>query len=246
MPSRGLRQGCDIPTTGPGRGGRNVVGMNRSQRVLTTAATVLLVLAGCTAYSALGPAAAGDTDEKVLYLTFDDGPGDETVEILDVLREHDAKAVFFALGQNLARQTDLGRRIVAEGHVLANHTWSHEDLTTLDADGRDQELDHTAELLGALGSGSPCVRPPYGATDDTVADDLTARGMRQVLWNVDTADWTRPGVDAVVRSLLGAPRGAVVLLHDGGSDRTQTVEALRVALPKLTAAGYTFDVVPGC
>ena len=221
--------------------------MNRTRRLLTTvAATLLLATVGYTAYSALGPAAAAGNDEKVLYLTFDDGPGDETVEILDVLREHDAKAVFFALGQNLARQTDLGRRIVAEGHVLANHTWSHEDLTTLEVDSRDQELGYTAELLGRLGSDSPCARPPYGATDDEVADDLAARGMRQVLWNVDTADWTRPGAGAIAASLLEARSGAVVLMHDGGSDRTQTVEALRLALPELAAAGYTFDVVPGC
>jgi peptidoglycan/xylan/chitin deacetylase (PgdA/CDA1 family) len=221
--------------------------MNRTRRVLTAvAATLLLATAGHTAHSALAPTSAAGTDEKVLYLTFDDGPGDETVEILDVLREHDAKAVFFALGQNLARQTDLGRRIVAEGHVLANHTWGHEDLTTLDTTSRDQTIGDTAELLGRLGSDSPCVRPPYGATDDALADDLTARGLRQVLWNVDTADWTRPGADAVAAGLLGARSGDVVLLHDGGSDRTQTVEALRAALPRLAAAGFTFDVVPGC
>ncbi|WP_454851622.1 polysaccharide deacetylase family protein [Promicromonospora soli] len=221
--------------------------MNRTRRLLTTvAATLLLATAGYTAYSALGPATAAGSGEKVLYLTFDDGPGDETVEILDLLREHDAKAVFFALGQNLARHTDLGRRIVAEGHVLANHTWSHEDLTTLDASSRDQTIGDTAELLSRLGSDSQCVRPPYGATDDAVADELTARGMPQVLWNIDTADWTRPGADAIAESLLEAESGDVVLLHDGGSDRTQTVEALRAALPRLATAGFTFDVVPGC
>jgi len=221
--------------------------MKRTRRLLTAvAATLLLATAGHTAYSALGPAVAAGSGDKVLYLTFDDGPGDETVEILDLLREHDAKAVFFALGQNLARHTDLGRRIVAEGHVLANHTWSHEDLTTLDASGRDQTLGDTAELLDGLGSDSRCVRPPYGATADAVADELTARGMPQVLWTVDTADWTRPGTDAIVSSLLESQSGDVVLMHDGGSDRTQTVEALRVALPKLAAAGYTFAVLPGC
>lgn len=221
--------------------------MNRTRRSLTAGvATLLLATAGYTAYSVLGPTTAVGNDEKVLYLTFDDGPGDETVEILDVLHEHDAKAVFFALGQNLAWQSDLGRRIVAEGHALANHTWSHEDLTSLDATARAEELGHTAELLDRLGSDSPCVRPPYGATDAEVADDLTARGMPQVLWNVDTADWTRPGTDAVVTRLLKARSGDVVLLHDGGSDRTQTVQALREALPRLTAAGFTFDVVPGC
>lgn len=215
----------------------------------------MLAAAGYTAYSALGPTVAAGSDGpadgagsagKVLYLTFDDGPGDETVELLDVLHEHDAKAVFFALGQNLAADTDLGRRIVAEGHVLANHTWTHEDLTGLDANGREQELGHTAELLDRLGSDSRCVRPPYGATDDDVARDLTARGMSQVLWNIDTEDWTRPGAAVIADRLMQAGSGDVVLMHDGGSDRTQTVEALRQALPRLAAEGYSFDVVPGC
>jgi peptidoglycan/xylan/chitin deacetylase (PgdA/CDA1 family) len=229
--------------------------MNRTRRLLTAGAALALAISGCTAYSALGPVVAADSDGhadgagstgKVLYLTFDDGPGDETVELLDVLREHDAKAVFFALGQNLAANTDLARRTVAEGHALANHTWTHEDLTGLDAHRREHELGHTADLLDRLGSDSPCVRPPYGSTDDDVARDLTARGMSQVLWNVDTEDWTRPGAAVIAERLMRAESGDVVLLHDGGSDRTQTVEALRQALPRLAAAGYSFDVVPGC
>ncbi|MFD2026592.1 polysaccharide deacetylase family protein [Promicromonospora aerolata] len=223
--------------------------MNRTRRLLTAGAVLALATAGCTAYSVLGAASgSGETgvSDKVLYLTFDDGPGDETAEILEVLREHDAKAVFFAVGKNLAQQTDLGRRIVAEGHALANHTWSHEDLTGLDQSGREHELGSTAELLERLGSDSPCVRPPYGSTDADVTRDLAAHDMPQVRWNLDTEDWTRPGSATIVSSLLQAESGDVVLLHDGGSDRTQTVEALRRALPRLAAAGYAFDVVPGC
>lgn len=220
--------------------------MNRTRRLLAAGAALALALAAYTAYSLLGTPTAAGAGDKVLYLTFDDGPGDETVEILDVLREHDAKAVFFALGQNLAGQTDLGRRIVAEGHALANHTWSHADLTQLGADAREHELGETARLLARLGSDSPCVRPPYGSTDDGVTADLAARGMPQVRWNIDTEDWTRPGAEAIAGRLLQAESGDVVLLHDGGSDRTQTVAALRQALPRLAAAGYTFDVVPGC
>lgn len=221
----------------------------RPRRLLAVLALLLtlpVLAAGCAAAGALRPADAAAAEPKVLYLTFDDGPGDETVEILDLLRAHDGKAVFFALGQNLARHTDLGRRIVAEGHALANHTWNHANLTGLDADARAQELEPTADLLRSLGSESPCVRPPYGATDDAVAADLAARGTEQVLWTVDPADWSRPGADVIAERILAAPRGAVVLLHDGGGDRTQTVDALRQALPRLAADGWTFDVVPGC
>lgn len=221
--------------------------MKRTRRIPIAATTVLaLALAGSAVHSGFGATAETRTAEKVLYLTFDDGPGDETVEILDVLSEYDAKAVFFALGQELAQRTSLGRRIVAEGHALASHTWGHENLTGLDASGREAELAQTAKLLDQVGSDSTCVRPPYGATDDEVADDLRARGMPQVLWNIDTEDWTRPGVATITERLLAAESGDVILLHDGGSDRTQTVAALRRALPKLASAGYTFDIVPGC
>ena len=221
--------------------------MNRTRRVQIVAAVALgLATLGCALHSGLGATASPDAGQKVLYLTFDDGPGDETVEILDVLSEHDAKAVFFALGQELAQRTSLGRRIVAEGHALANHTWSHENLVGLDPSVRDEELGQTAKLLAQLGSDSTCVRPPYGASDDDVAADLEARGMPQVLWNVDPEDWTRPGVDVITHRLLTARSGDVILLHDGGSDRSQTVAALREALPRLTAAGFTFDTVPGC
>ena len=221
--------------------------MNRNRRLLTAAtATLVLATVGYAAHSLLGATAVAGSGEKVLYLTFDDGPGDETVEILDLLRENDAKAVFFALGQELAHETDLGRRIVAEGHVLANHTWSHEDLTALDASGREEEVRQTGKLLEQLGSDSRCVRPPYGATDEDVADDLDAWELTQVLWSVDTEDWTGPGAATIATRLLEAESGDVVLMHDGGSDRTQTVEALREALPRLAAEGYAFDVVPGC
>ncbi|WP_165367744.1 polysaccharide deacetylase family protein [Phytoactinopolyspora endophytica] len=127
-----------------------------------------------------------------------------------------------------------------------NHTWSHEDLTALDTAGREREVEQTGELLSELGSDSPCIRPPYGATNDEVKNDLAAYGMRQALWTVDTKDWTTPGVDAIVSDLLQAESGDVVLMHDGGGDRTQTVKALREALPKLADEGYRFDALPGC
>ena len=221
--------------------------MLRTRRVLTAAiVTVVLAIGGCFAHSALGSSWMSDPNGKVLYLTFDDGPGDETVEILDLVREYDAKAVFFALGDNLAHDADVARRIVAEGHVLANHTWNHRNLTDLDDAGWEREVGETASLLGQLGSASRCVRPPYGATDDDVAANLAAADMTEVLWNVDTQDWAAPGVEVIVDRLLQASSGDVVLMHDGGGDRTQTVQALREALPKLAEQGFTFEIVPDC
>lgn len=207
---------------------------------------MVLAIGGCFAHSALGASSMSGSGGKVLYLTFDDGPGDETVEILDLLREYDAKAVFFALGGNLVHDADVARRIVAEGHALANHTWNHRNLTGLDDAGWDQEVGETAGLLGQLGSDSRCVRPPFGATDDDVAAKLAAADLTEVLWNVDTQDWTAPRADVIVDHLLQARSGDVVLMHDGGGDRTQTVQALREALPKLAEQGYTFEIVPDC
>ncbi|NEE01751.1 polysaccharide deacetylase family protein [Phytoactinopolyspora halotolerans] len=235
--------------------------MRRTRRLLIAAiAAVTLGMAACsTGLLPGGPAGDGVVDGdggtggggragvgKVIYLTFDDGPSRETVQILEVLSTYDAKAVFFAVGQNLAQQGDVARRIVAEGHVLANHTWNHADLTGLDDAGFDRELDETAALLARLGSHSTCVRPPYGSTDDGVERELVERGMHQVMWNVDTEDWTKPGVDHIVDRLLGVDSGDVILMHDGGTGRKQTAEALREALPELAERGYAFEVVPGC
>ena len=223
--------------------------MMRIQRILSaTAATLVLATSGYAAASALGADEHfGPADrDKVLYLTFDDGPGDETTGILEVLARYDAKAVFFTLGQNLAHNAEVGSRIVAEGHVLANHTWSHANLTAIAESDRPHEVGRTAQLLAHLGSESSCVRPPHGSIDDEVRGDLRERGLRPVLWNVDTEDWTSPGADAIVDRLLEADSGDVVLMHDGGGNRTQTVAALRRALPQLTAEGYRFETVPGC
>ncbi|PSL01590.1 peptidoglycan/xylan/chitin deacetylase (PgdA/CDA1 family) [Haloactinopolyspora alba] len=223
--------------------------MNRHLSALVAglcAALIAVAASACSTRTLPGaPSGAADGD-RTIYLTFDDGPGDETADILDVLGEYDAKAVFFALGQNLAHNSDLGRRIVAEGHALANHTWNHRDLTELDGPGLDRELGRTADLVEQLGSGSRCVRPPHGATDEELEAELDERGLQQVLWNVDTRDWKAPEVGGIVDRLLQAEPGDVVLLHDGGGDRTRTVDALREALPRLADEGYEFGIVPGC
>ncbi|GAB3488714.1 polysaccharide deacetylase family protein [Amycolatopsis cihanbeyliensis] len=201
----------------------------------------LLAVTGCTAV------ASSSHQGKELYLTFDDGPGTDTGHILDVLEENDARAVFFAVGRNLDSHRDLARRAISEGHILANHTWDHQTLTTLDPAGLDAELDKATAELHQVGSTSPCVRPPSGATNEVVDTRFQEKGMRRVLWNVDTEDWREPGASVIARRLVDrATPGAVILMHDGGGDRSETVQALREALPELAARGYTFSTVPGC
>ena len=166
-------------------------------------------------------------------LTFDDGPDPTwTPHVLDVLARHGVRATFFMLGQEVAAHPDLARRVAAEGHVVANHTWSHPHLTGLRPDQFSAEIDRTTTLLESV-TGIPvtCVRPPGGAIDAGVRDQLASRGLAPVGWNVDSRDWSRPGAGAVTNLVLaGLQPGAVILMHDGGGDRSQTVTALTAIL----------------
>jgi peptidoglycan/xylan/chitin deacetylase (PgdA/CDA1 family)/heat shock protein HslJ len=182
--------------------------------------------------------------ENVVYLTFDDGPTDPhwTPQVLEVLARHDAKATFFVLGQLAKRYPELIQTQVDAGHSVANHTFDHR---TLDGIGREaffKELEDTEAALGGLGS--KCVRPPYGATDAYTRAYAAELGYALVMWNIDTEDWRRPGVDAIVSGVLtDVYPGAILLMHDGGGDRAQTVQALDTILEALGQQGYVFEVV---
>jgi peptidoglycan/xylan/chitin deacetylase (PgdA/CDA1 family) len=192
-------------------------------------------------------APAADPWDNTIFLTFDDGPGGtNTDQILDVLAENDAKATFFLLGQNAQRDPVRSQAILEAGHALGNHTWDHPDMTTLTRAQMDQQINRTQNLLEGYGAEVNCFRPPYGAHNTAVNNAITAAGLQRQLWNEDTLDYTRPGVDAIVDVLLGATPGDVVLMHDGGGDRSQTVEALEIALPQLAAQGYKFGITPKC
>ncbi|WP_216205451.1 polysaccharide deacetylase family protein [Amycolatopsis aidingensis] len=213
----------------------------RAFRGLAAALVAVPVVAACAVPTARTHPA------KELYLTFDDGPGGATAGILDVLKANQAQATFFAIGRNLAAHPGLARREIAEGHVLSGHTWSHPDLTRLGPTELAGQLDRSMAAVRDAGSDSTCLRPPYGAVDETVRHALGERGLRSVRWNVDSADWREPSARAIADRLVAdAYPGAVVLLHDGGGDRARTVAALRLALPELRAKGYVFRPVPGC
>ena len=179
--------------------------------------------------------------EAVVSLTFDDGPHPAyTPAILDILGRYGVKATFFQLGREAERHPDLVRRVVAEGHVVANHTWDHPNLRTLDDAGFAAQIDRTSQVLESLsGQRQVCVRPPYGKSDSTVTQRLAARGMTSVVWTADSRDFEKPGADAIVASALeGLQPGGVILLHDGGGKREQTIEALPRIIEGIHAAGY--------
>ena len=180
-----------------------------------------------------------------VYLTFDDGPHPKwTPQILDVLAEHDAHATFFMLGTEAQSYPKLVRRVAREGHAVASHTWNHPDLTRI----TDWEvLTQVADTSRALGQGDRCVRPPYGATDGRVRAVIEARGDHEILWDVDPQDWSRPGPAKIVSNVLDNVKpGSVVVMHDGGGDRAQTVKALESLLPALAERGYTLAALPQC
>ncbi|RJQ80264.1 polysaccharide deacetylase family protein [Pseudonocardiaceae bacterium YIM PH 21723] len=222
----------------------------RSLRLVPALLTVGILLLGCSTAEKLVDRVAdtgSGSGDRVLYLTFDDGPGGDTEKYLDVLRANNAKATFFLVGRNLESRHELAKKTLAEGHVLANHSWNHTILTNDGDEELSRELDDTAKELQAVGATGKCMRPPTGAIDPRVKKALDQRGMTSKLWHVDIGDWRNPGVDAIVDTLLSSAKpGAVILMHDGGGDRAQGAEALAKALPQLVAQGYTFAPLPGC
>ncbi len=183
---------------------------------------------------------------RLVALTFDDGPDPRwTPQILDVLRRENVRATFFMVGDYARARPDLVRRVAAEGHRIASHSMSHPNLLTVsDAVERRQIVD-SADLLDRIaGPGTVrCFRPPYGNHDATTVRTAKERGLATVLWSRDGQDWSQPGIDAIVRGNLDARfdggRG-VVVLHDGGARRAQTVTALPKIIDALRARGYTF------
>jgi cellulose synthase/poly-beta-1,6-N-acetylglucosamine synthase-like glycosyltransferase/peptidoglycan/xylan/chitin deacetylase (PgdA/CDA1 family) len=192
---------------------------------------------------------------KTIALTFDDGPDPVwTPRILDVLRRHDARATFFTVGSRVAENPALTRRILREGHEIGSHTYTHADLATAPAWRGRLELDLTQRALaGAAGVHTRLMRMPYSSRPDglTAPEWRAARragedGYIVVLTDRDTEDWARPGTGAIVRTALAAERrgeGAVVMLHDSGGDRADTVAAVERILDRLQPEGYRFTTV---
>ncbi len=193
------------------------------------------------------PLAPAGPDEQVVALTFDDGPHRTyTPKVLEILARYGVRATFFALGREAERHPDLVRRVVAEGHALANHTWDHKDLRSLDDATFAQQIDHTSQVLEEIsGQRQICVRPPMGRSDPGVTQRLAVRGLASVVWTNDSRDFEKPGVGAIVdHALEGLRPGSVILLHDGGGNRDQTIEALPTIIERIVAAGYR--ILPIC
>ena len=192
----------------------------------------------------------GHTTEKLIALTFDDGPSRAfTPDVLRILKEKDAKATFFVVGANAALEPDILRAIYADGHDIGNHTFTHPSLAEIPAAQLDLELNATQRVLESkLGVRTVLFRPPFVKDIEPETRDQArtlvssaAMGYITIGLKIDPVDWERPGTQEIIDRTVAyatAQRGNIVLLHDGGGDRSQTVEALPQLIDELRTRGF--------
>ncbi len=193
---------------------------------------------GCTGGSA-GLVTHGPRDHRVVALTFDDGPSDYTPEFLDVLREEGVPATFFEVGVEMPGRETTMRRILREGDEIGDHTMTHAEYPGYG------EIAGAAERIAADTHFRPCLfRPPGGALDSSVIATAGSLGLRTITWDVDPADWSTPGTGAIYSRIVDTTRpGSIILMHDGGGPRSETLAALPRIIDTLRARGYSFATV---
>ncbi len=210
--------------------------------------------AGYMAYQARCPLAQrwgsgfhrGPRDRRQIALTFDDGPSEWTLAVLEVLERHGIPATFFFCGRNVERHSDVARLVHSRGHELANHTYSHPWLLTLPAGSIRAELALTQQLIEqATGARPRLFRPPYGCRAPGLREVERELGLTEVLWTVIGRDWRASAPAIAQRVLQGAGPGGIICLHDGDGvrarpDRSRTVASLKDFLPVLLDEGYSF------
>ncbi|MGW5739165.1 MULTISPECIES: polysaccharide deacetylase family protein [Streptomyces] len=186
-----------------------------------------------------------DGQGRSMFLTFDDGPDPRyTPGILSTLRKYDVRATFFVCGEMAVDNKDLLREMADDGHLIGNHTWTHPLLPKMSRSAMRDEIERTCDVVeDAVGEPPAWFRAPYGAWNRNAFQLGADLGMEPLAWTVDTLDWTEPGTGTIIRRVrAGAGPGVVVLSHDAGGDRSQSVEALRTYLPELIDSGYRLTV----
>lgn len=191
--------------------------------------------------------------EKVIALTFDDGPWEKwTKEVLDVLEDNGALATFFTVGNRIPNDTESIQRMAKIGHEISTHTYDHAAgsgrSVSLDLMSTEERRDEVINGLQAITdiTGKPAstiFRAPGGNFSKETAADLSDLVTAEIGWNIDTTDWKRPDANTIANRIKSAEPGDIILMHDGGGDRANTVEALKIALPYLKEQGYEFTTV---
>ncbi len=182
-------------------------------------------------------------DGPEVALTIDDGPSPVyTPQILRVLRRYGIIASFSMIGRNTAAFPGVAREVAAAGHMIVNHTWNHYNLGYMPAVAVGDEISQATDAIhAATGERPGMFRAPYGVWPPAVFSSCARAGLTPLAWSVDPRDWSRPGARAIVRDIVAGTRtGSIILEHDGGGNRSQTVAALKIWLPRLIDAGYQF------
>ena len=178
-----------------------------------------------------------------IALTFDDGPSDWTPQVLDVLQGRDVPATFFVIANQIPGREWMLRRALDQGDRIGSHSYSHPDLSLIPFEALRFQVEYSRDIINGYMGAYPirCLRPPYGGSNDTVVKFLAANTLAEARWDVDPTDWAVPPTQVIADRVVGAAHpGAVVLMHDGGGYRGNTVAALPQIIDRLRAQGYNF------
>ncbi|GAB1544031.1 hypothetical protein NUACC21_67070 [Scytonema sp. NUACC21] len=217
-----------------------VTNLNSQIKAKNVTLTVAPQFAGSIIYRAKLP-----KDEKYIALTFDDGPwSHSTDEILNILHQNDIKATFFMIGENIKQYPKLAARIVAEDHAIGNHTWHHW-YRSLNNQTAAAEIENTSNLIYQItGTRTTLFRPPGGILKNGPAAYAKKQNYTIIMWSDDSQDYTRPSVKTLVNRVLKQSKpGGIILMHDGGGNRTRTVAALPQIISQLKQKGYKFVTI---
>jgi peptidoglycan/xylan/chitin deacetylase (PgdA/CDA1 family) len=188
----------------------------------------------------------GSRSRHVVALTFDDGPWYDTPQFLDVLEREHVVATFFQIGEQVSTYGPaVDERMLADGDIIGDHTWNHANVSG-DGSFAAGEISSTATAIRNLTGFSPCLfRAPGGAVSGALISEARSMGFLTIQWDVDPRDWSRPGTDAIYNNVVGtAQSGSIILQHDGGGDRSETLAALPREIDTLKREGYGFVTIP--
>jgi peptidoglycan/xylan/chitin deacetylase (PgdA/CDA1 family) len=186
-----------------------------------------------------------DDGPRVIALTIDDGPSPVyTPQVLRILEKYRVKATFSMVGENVSYYPAIAREVADAGHTIINHTWNHARLTALSAAGQRAEIARATDAIHtATGVHPRMFRAPYGIWSREALAYCASERLIPLDWSVDPRDWSRPGVSEIVRTITRTTRsGSIILEHDGGGNRAQTVAALKIVIPRLLGEGYHFAI----
>jgi peptidoglycan-N-acetylglucosamine deacetylase len=187
-----------------------------------------------------------DDGPMTIALTIDDGPSPiYTPQILQILEKYKITASFSMVGENVTYYPGVARDVADAGHLIVNHTWDHANLAALTESQTRAEIANAGDAIHrAVGRTPTIFRAPYGAWSRTTLEYCASEKLMALDWSVDPRDWARPGVSKIVSNIMkNTATGSIILEHDGGGDRSETVAALKIAIPRLLDEGYHFRSV---